>query len=198
MPDSKDTATVCQRRVTAFKGHLTRAFKSCDEESKKTPVNAISIQFCISKVNTAWSNYEEAFNELELIQDLSDETYQAHADLETKYQEYVIHLQTMLQSPPPQPILQPTVPNVSPRLKGIHLEIPKFNGDRKKWPVFWATFKSLVHENKQFSNILKFTYLQEALKGEAADRIQGFTGIDNEYSEAIDLLIKVYADQDAI
>ena len=135
MPESKDPVVVCQRRVTAFKGHLTRAFNSCEDESKKTPVNAISIQFCINKVNTAWSSYANAFNEFELVSDLNEETYQAHADLETKYQRYVVHLQTMLQSPPPQPI-QPTLPNVSPRLKGIHLEVPKFNGDRKKWPVF--------------------------------------------------------------
>ena len=73
MSKEAEKTTACCRRVTAFKGHLTRAFNQCEAESQKTPVNNISLQFSINKVNTAWSNYESAFHECELITNLSDE-----------------------------------------------------------------------------------------------------------------------------
>ena len=190
------------RRVIAYKGHLSRAFQTCELECQKTPVNNIGLQFCINKINTAWSNYESAFHNYELLVKLTDDSYQAHAATETKYQDCVVKLQTLMLPPPvqpnPNPTHQPTAPNLVPKLKTLHLEVPKFNGDRKRWPVFWATFESLIHQNKDLSNVLKFAYLQEALQGEAADRIQGFTGVNNEYQEAVDLLSKVYADSNAI
>ncbi|KAJ8966337.1 hypothetical protein NQ314_003605, partial [Rhamnusium bicolor] len=49
------------------------------------------------------------------------------------------------------------------------LEVPEFNGDPKRWPMFFETFKSLVHNNSNLNNTTKMHYLAGALKGRALD-----------------------------
>ena len=150
MSKSEQTVEEHKRCIIAYKGHLTCAFKYCKDETDKTTSDAISLQFCINKINNAWANYDSAFHDYEIVTDLDESTYGIYSDLEVQYQNCVFNLQTLLQSTqtvlqstqsilqsnPENASVQPTNPELAPKHKGIHLEVPKFSGDRKGWPVF--------------------------------------------------------------
>ena len=82
---------------------------------------------------------------------------------------------------------------VRSKLRPLNLSLSKFSGDSTEWPAFWVQFENLVHTNNELSNIEKFSYLKDALQGEAERRLHGFRGVDNEYDEAIKLLEEAYA-----
>lgn len=60
-------------------------------------------------------------------------------------------------------------------LKLDTIELPQFDGDLTEWDSFKDNFNVLVHENSNFSSILKFHQLRTHLKGAAYDTIRGGT-----------------------
>lgn len=66
-------------------------------------------------------------------------------------------------------------------------------GDCLKWPIFRDGFK-VIHENPNMSAALKFHYLQESLRGEAA-RVRGELGVtEPNYKIVWDRLVERYED----
>ena len=68
------------------------------------------------------------------------------------------------------------------------LILPKFRGDITKWISFWDWFNSAVHENKAFSLVDKFNYLNSLLEGPASRAIQGLSLTDANYKSAVQIL----------
>lgn len=66
-----------------------------------------------------------------------------------------------------------------PRLPKI--DIMEFHGDRKQWPLFYETFRSLIHNNEQLDNTSKIHYLLGSLKGKALDICAGITPTATNY-----------------
>uniref|UniRef100_A0A1I7WM59 Uncharacterized protein n=1 Tax=Heterorhabditis bacteriophora TaxID=37862 RepID=A0A1I7WM59_HETBA len=52
-----------------------------------------------------------------------------------------------------------------------HLSIPKFNGSVKDLEEFWGMFETLVHYNRELSNMEKIMYLQDSLASELSPKI---------------------------
>lgn len=74
---------------------------------------------------------------------------------------------------PPAPFVWANDVEDEERVQSFHLhvnlpkmEIPKFDGDIRKWRTFHDMFSKLVHEKQQISEIEKFTYLRTYLEGE--------------------------------
>ena len=44
------------------------------------------------------------------------------------------------------------------------IEIPQFNGQHSEFTPFWESFNYLVHENENYPDVIKATYLQRAMK----------------------------------
>ena len=122
-----------------------------------------------------------------------DTVDKSFADTEEIYDDIVTKIDDLI----PRPSDVTPKPHV-PKLKLPIIEIPTFDGDRKTWPAFWSAFSAHVHNNTSLDDVIKFTYLKSALKGEAASRIQGFVGVGSDYVDAIQLLDECYADKDAI
>ena len=83
-------------------------------------------------------------------------------------------------------------PNVS-STPGLHfklppIKIPEFHGDIDQWEQFWGLFESLVDQRTDLPTNAKFTYLKNALKGQSAKIIAGFTITEANYEEAKRLL----------
>lgn len=75
------------------------------------------------------------------------------------------------------------------------IEIPEFSGDPKRWPMFFETFKSLVHNNKNLDNTSKIHYLLGALKGRALDVCAGVLPTAANYIILWETLVGKYQDK---
>lgn len=75
------------------------------------------------------------------------------------------------------------------------LELPSFSGNVNDWPIFYETFKSLVHENAKLENISKLHYLLGKLSGKALSLCSGIPPIANNYDVIWKTLIEKYQDK---
>ncbi|XP_078384164.1 uncharacterized protein LOC144666642 [Oculina patagonica] len=98
-----------------------------------------------------------------------------------------------IQTPPSQSTCSVTV-----RARLPKLELKKFYGSVAEWQGFWDAFKNAVHENRQLSEIDKFTYLKGLLGGEASTAIAGLSLTEGNYGAAIDILKKRFGDEQKI
>lgn len=75
------------------------------------------------------------------------------------------------------------------------IQLPTFQGSYDKWLEFHDTFESLIHANKQISDIQKFHYLKSAIRGEAAQVISALEISAGNYKIAWDLICERYANK---
>ncbi|KAE9412770.1 hypothetical protein Angca_000869, partial [Angiostrongylus cantonensis] len=67
--------------------------------------------------------------------------------------------------------------------------IPTFSGDIWDWDNFWELFNANIHSEK-VSDLQKFNYLINSLKGEPLQSIKKFQISKENYQKAIDFLNK--------
>ena len=72
------------------------------------------------------------------------------------------------------------------------LQLPFFGGKLLDWPNFWQSFETEVHNNRNLTDISKYTYLRAQLKGEALDKVMGLSITDQNYVVALDILKNTY------
>lgn len=77
-----------------------------------------------------------------------------------------------------------------PKLPAV--EIPVFSGEAKEWSSFKNKFIALVHSRDDFSNTVKHSRLEQALSGEAKQKIAEYTDAEEEYPLAWQALLDAY------
>ncbi|XP_058449170.1 uncharacterized protein LOC131429139 [Malaya genurostris] len=70
------------------------------------------------------------------------------------------------------------------RVKLPELKLPTFSGNLRDWITFRDTFKNLISDNTQLTDIDKFTYLRTSLSGEALQEISSIEQTAANYSIA--------------
>lgn len=83
---------------------------------------------------------------------------------------------------------------VKPKVKLPPIELLSFNGDVKKWPLFYAQFKSMIHDNASLSNSEKVFYLIGKLCDKATSVCAGLPATGDNYSLIWNALIQKYDD----
>lgn len=83
------------------------------------------------------------------------------------------------------------------KLKRPEIQIPKFEGDFKKWNDFKNVFESLVVNEQAYSNVEKMVYLKQAAQGSAADVIKKFDITERNFDKAWEKLKKRYENRRA-
>ena len=85
----------------------------------------------------------------------------------------MLFVRDILQLPPVNgtPVFQ-QVPN---KVISLRLSLPHFNGDLMKWPTFWDSCESAIHNNDELTDVDKFNYLRSLLERTALDAIDGLT-----------------------
>lgn len=78
--------------------------------------------------------------------------------------------------------------NSADQIKLPPINLPTFNGSYDQWPNFRDTFKAVIDENQNLSDIKKLYYLRLALKGLAAEIIASITMSADNYEIAWKLL----------
>ncbi|XKL60216.1 hypothetical protein PGB90_001232 [Kerria lacca] len=71
-----------------------------------------------------------------------------------------------------------------PEVKLPKIEIPKFDGDPRKFLKFKALFQNIVHDDANIPSIRKLYYLQEALTGKAEEFVRDIDVNETSYSIA--------------
>ncbi|EFX61556.1 hypothetical protein DAPPUDRAFT_272795 [Daphnia pulex] len=102
---------------------------------------------------------------------------------------------------PPAPVINVTAaPAPAPAVQSIRLpqrQIKHFRGDVLEWTQFWESFNAAVHSSS-LSNVQKFDYLKEYLKGEAYLLVNNLELTDANYQVAIDELKRMYGKTDVL
>ena len=78
------------------------------------------------------------------------------------------------------------------------LELPHFSGNIMKWPTFWDSYESSVHNSPGLSDVDKFNYLRSLLEKVAYEAISGLTLSSANYQEAIEILKKRFGNKQMI
>ncbi|EYB89099.1 hypothetical protein Y032_0236g3220 [Ancylostoma ceylanicum] len=76
------------------------------------------------------------------------------------------------------------------RIRKPVLEIPSFSGNAREYNSFWTVFESLIYSDDELSNIDKFLFLKQALKGKAAITISCIPVFGDRYQAAVNILKK--------
>lgn len=85
-----------------------------------------------------------------------------------------------------------SIENNSSNVRFPKIDLPFFDGAYDKWMCFSDTFKAMIHNKINISNIEKLHYLRSCLKGEAAAVIQSLISSDENYEIAWSLLVDRY------
>ncbi|KHJ97293.1 hypothetical protein OESDEN_02732 [Oesophagostomum dentatum] len=85
--------------------------------------------------------------------------------------------------------------NNSTNERNIHvrrplLEVPSFSGNFREFNTFWSVFDSLIHADRDLTEVEKFLFLKQALKGKAAAAIRSLPFVGDKYHVAVDILKK--------
>ncbi|XP_055585293.1 uncharacterized protein LOC129738136 [Uranotaenia lowii] len=72
----------------------------------------------------------------------------------------------------------------------FRVKLPVFNGKLRDWIPFRDMLDSFIHNNRQLSDIDKFTYLRSAINGEALQEISSIELSADNYQVACDMLEK--------
>lgn len=83
------------------------------------------------------------------------------------------------------------------KLKRPEIQIPKFEGDYKKWNDFRNVFESVVVNDSAYSNVEKMVYLKQAMQKGAADVIRKFEITEQNFEKAWEKLKKRYENRRA-
>lgn len=77
-------------------------------------------------------------------------------------------------------------------IKLPRIDIPKFDGDIKQWPIFFDLFDTLIHRNMSLSNIERFQYLISYLSKDALAGVKNLRLTAENYQIAYDSLKNRY------
>ena len=102
----------------------------------------------------------------------------------------------------PTPAATPSAATVSgdrgAKVKLTKITLPHFNGNLMKWPTFWDSYESAIHNNTELSDVDKFNYLRSLLERSAYDAIAGLTLSAANYREAVKILKKRFGNKQMI
>lgn len=85
-----------------------------------------------------------------------------------------------------------------PDIRLPKINIPKFDGDPRKFLKFKSLFSNLIHEDTTISNVRKLYYLQEVLEGPTEEFIRDLDMTETSYNMAWSELLNRYENKRVI
>ncbi|XP_026481235.1 uncharacterized protein LOC113388038 [Ctenocephalides felis] len=99
------------------------------------------------------------------------------------------HIEKMLDN---QNISNSPIPDSVPNHHLPSIEVPKFSGNIQQWPLFYETFRALIHENTRLDNVSKFHFLKGALEGSVLKIFNSILPTADNYPILWEALLKKY------
>lgn len=174
-----------------------------DLSKKKDATSLKNFQIMYTRLDQTELQLEQLIDEINILQLEIDSEYQPNFKVLDAVNEMCCHIRsTYNEIMQPQNMGQSSrqIEQTSKSVKLPKLELPSFDPDKgiHLWPIFYETFKNLIHSNRDLSNNEKVQYLASCLKGKAQNIFAGLPPIGNNYEILWDSLIKKYNDSRAL
>lgn len=191
--------------LSALLKQCSRANTLGTQAAVKVP-GALLVRRRISELDAAWACCYNSHRELLALAD-DDDAVQAHLD-STAYDEareayldsldtlYVIQERIPGTNPPPPEAAPAAPPQPAPvRLPALErIPLPIFDGNSKDWTNFHDMFTALVVNDAAVTNIHKFYYLKQSLRGNALSLIKNLSVTADTFAAAWELVRKHFQD----
>src|SRR5712671_1975783 len=160
---------------------LTSAKKALDTWDVENANQEQSLKVRIEKLQPIYDKFEKAQSELEETCDETD--MQQHLDERERFEEKFILVKAgFLGLLDKHQVTNPKPGAGTSQVKLPKIELPVFSGKYTEWTSFNDLFTTLVHNNKNISEVEKLQYLKNALKGEPAQLLQSIQITADNYS----------------
>ena len=170
-------------------------------EKNRENLDLVHLQLRSNKLNDLFDNFDEVHNELQ-IYDPEENHNTEKENIEDNYFELASKIQKLLNplnATSNVPLANSTVcsevnrsANNKRPVKLPPISIPSFSGTYEEWPSFYNSFKSLIHDQTDISNVDKLHYLKTSLSGDAHQKLEIFSLTNENYIEAWEFLKKFY------
>lgn len=181
---------ISQKRST-LKTQLTNLEKIVAENR----VDETNLRMRLKRITELFYAYEELHDELEMLEP-EDEHLGELADIQNRYYEIASKIDTITPASTSHAInLNATsipVDNNTRRLKLPRTELPNFDGNLEKWLTFKNTFVTMIDSLQDITDLQKFIYLKDALRGDALNKISIYDVSEENYKSAWKLLNDSY------
>ncbi|XP_058803284.1 uncharacterized protein LOC131671105 [Phymastichus coffea] len=191
MAEMCDRIKYLEQKMKTFKTLI----QSLSTYLEGTAVNPINAKLRLSNLSALFQDYFEQFEELSAL-DPENPLVPEFETTETSYYDVATRA-TEIQPREQLPPLANSTLNASmtdrhyyPKLPAV--EIPTFDGDPKEWIAFKNKFVALIHSRADYSNLIKHSRLEQALKGEAKLKLKIFTPSEENYPKAWQTLLDAY------
>ena len=190
------------KSLAGFRSHVTRAINylaQAIQQNAETDYIREQVEFLREKwkkYNERWEEFGDNYSNCEDFDKYED----SHTKIEDEYQNAQLNASTELKKLTPNPSqassTQGTLVNFMTKLPDIKLA--EFHGNYTEWEQFWNQFSSLVDTKTDLSEVTKYTYLTQCIKGSAKEVIAGYRGEAADYQDAIHALKSFYGDKKRI
>ncbi|XP_066582114.1 uncharacterized protein [Prorops nasuta] len=153
----------------------------------------INVQLRLKRVTEHFKTYEDLHDELAMGE--SDEN---HLDDMFEIQDRYYSLATRIEKimPTMDVNLNSSTSSIQTEsLKRIKLpvaELPKFSGNIEQWISYKNTFLTMIDSRTDITDLQKFLYLKDSLRGDALNKISIYSASDSNYKLAWKLVIDSY------
>uniref|UniRef100_A0A914HA62 CCHC-type domain-containing protein n=1 Tax=Globodera rostochiensis TaxID=31243 RepID=A0A914HA62_GLORO len=169
------------REALSAWSELIRSLSSKEREAEETDYVAFDKKERIAE------RYDEATTKLRDLRDLETrlsvnaKMCQSKVDREIKT-EQATHPMQMASAPS----------FTAPFYQFQPIQLEKFDGNKRKWPEFYESFRSAIGSHQAIGKTEKFNLLRNMLSGEARELVAGFRLEDKNYDVALHLLKDTY------
>lgn len=169
---TSDTCKTFSNKVHNVEGLKTRVLECIDQ------INDLNLQIDPAK-------YKPSFQGVDTVYDMCGYILKKHAliqSIQTKQGD------SSKESSQPAVIIQPKI-HLPP------LDLKVFSGDTTQWPLWYESYKSLIHNNAELTNHQKVQYLVSKLSHSALNVCTGILPTADNYDTIFQALIQKYDDK---
>ena len=194
-----------------YRAHCTKIINEAKEILKSDVVTILKIEHLAVSLKDKLNILQRIDDEILNLMDANDveEEVLTCEDLRSEVQEIVIELESKrdelklksnkqeVSSNSEGPSSRVGTSSSENAAKLPKLQLPKYQGDPRKWQEFWDAFE-VVHKSSSLAPVDKFRHLKSLLEGPAALAISGIQLTGANYKEAIDILTQRFAQKQVI
>lgn len=196
-PEEKGRYTFLKKRRGFYKGRLTFYTNQLDTDSS---IDQGVLESMLKMLRTYQKRFDEAQDELESEFPDIEALFKNRENFSNEFMRVFSRVRQMILDKTSSrrlesPMAAGQSTPVRPKLPDIN--IPKFDGDRKKWMNFSNVFKRVIADRADVDDITKFRYLETStMDGRAASIVASVT--DSNFETAWSRLSEFYSDQEQL
>ncbi|XP_066596263.1 uncharacterized protein [Prorops nasuta] len=185
---------ILQKRIT-LKTQITILTNTIDNDR----LDNVNVKLRFERISDHFKNYEELHDELMILEPNGDHLEEM-LEVQDRFYSLASKVDAILKQ------INSSTPNHSgnsnyietsqnERVKRIKLpiaQLPKFSGEIESWLSYKNTFITMIDLREDITDLQKFLYLKDSLKGEALNKINIYDTSDASYKLAWNLLIETY------